>query len=533
MADIYVGNKKYAVVQKDTINNKDINITSNGNYTPDDGYTGFGVVRVQIPEFVYDSLEVNPTKTTQTFTPPTGVDGYNLVTVNPVTASIDSNIVAGNIKNGVTILGVTGTFNYVTDPLTVNPSTLTQVLNPTHDGFGTVTVNPVTKDIDSNIKSQNIIQGVTILGVAGSAVESHETSRTISENGIYTPEAPFTGFSTVEVDVQVTNEELNITPTTSAQTYTAIDNYHGYSPVNVAAVTAAIDSNIVPEKILHGTTILGVTGNVIASNEDTILITENGTYRPSSGYTGFSEVRVNINTVNNQDITITSDGTYRPTGDYTGFGTVVVNTSSTLQAKSFAVDASTATTVTIRPDTGFAGMSELNLDLSWIETQLQNLNAGDTPLTPSLQNKTVSSAGTYTCDSGYDGLGTVTVDLSWVDSQIESITSNYTNTTVDAFLTDSLQQLNTDALLLRQYACYNMISLQEVTLTSCEQILEHAFEGCSNLTSLTIMTPTLCTLSANDLPSGLQHIYVPSNLVNTYKTASKWLNYSSIISAIA
>lgn len=38
------------------------------------------------------------------------VDGWNKVLVVPVDASIDANIVAGNIKNGVTILGVTGTY---------------------------------------------------------------------------------------------------------------------------------------------------------------------------------------------------------------------------------------------------------------------------------------------------------------------------------------------------------------------------------------------------------------------------------------
>lgn len=36
--------------------------------------------------------------------------GLGTVTVNAVTASIDANIVAGNIKSGVTILGVEGTY---------------------------------------------------------------------------------------------------------------------------------------------------------------------------------------------------------------------------------------------------------------------------------------------------------------------------------------------------------------------------------------------------------------------------------------
>lgn len=53
---------------------------------------------------------VTPTKTKQTLVPSEGSDGFGTVTVNGVTAGIDSNITAGNIKNGVTILGVTGTY---------------------------------------------------------------------------------------------------------------------------------------------------------------------------------------------------------------------------------------------------------------------------------------------------------------------------------------------------------------------------------------------------------------------------------------
>lgn len=37
--------------------------------------------------------------------------GLGTVTVNAVTAAIDANIVAGNIKSGVTILGVEGTYS--------------------------------------------------------------------------------------------------------------------------------------------------------------------------------------------------------------------------------------------------------------------------------------------------------------------------------------------------------------------------------------------------------------------------------------
>lgn len=533
MVDIYTGNKKYAVFQTEAINNKDINITTNGNYTPGDGYTGFNVVRVQVPDPTLTSVTVNPSTQEQTITPDQNVDGFNEVIVTPVTASIDANIVAGNIKKDVTILGVTGTFEYVSDDITITPSTLTQVITPVHDGYGTITVQPVTADIDADIIAGNIRQGVNILGVTGTIVESHEQSVTCTENGTYYPDEHFTGFSEVIVDVGVQHTPLNITPSTQRQEYTAATRYEGYSPIIVNPVTAMIDSNIKPINIRQGVSILGVTGSLIESKEEpSITLTQNGTYRPQYPYTGFSEVVVDINTVNNQDITLTQDGTYQPEAPYTGFGTVTVNTTGMLHSKTVTVDANTDTTFTIYPDQGYVGMPSVTVDMSWIESQLQSLNAGDTELTPDLQNKTVTQAGTYTCDNGYDGLGTVTVNLDWVDNQIASIASNFTNTTVDELLSDSLTQLNTDALTIRDYACYQSSSLTQATLTSCTAIGSYAFYG-SNLRTLTVMTPSLCTLGTNALPSTITNIYVPSDLVNSYKNATNWRNYTSKISAIS
>lgn len=58
---------------------------------------------------VIESLSITPSKSAQTFNSDE-VDGYKPVTVSAVTASIDANIVSGNIKKDVEILGVTGTY---------------------------------------------------------------------------------------------------------------------------------------------------------------------------------------------------------------------------------------------------------------------------------------------------------------------------------------------------------------------------------------------------------------------------------------
>ena len=69
---------------------------------------------------------------TQTYNTPTEntyVKGIKEIIINPVTSSIDANIQAENIKNGVTILGVQGTYGGQTinnQNKTVDSSTVSQ-----------------------------------------------------------------------------------------------------------------------------------------------------------------------------------------------------------------------------------------------------------------------------------------------------------------------------------------------------------------------------------------------------------------------
>lgn len=63
------------------------------------------------PEPVLQDKTVTPTTSSQTITADAGKTGLGTVTVNAVTAAIDANITAENIKSGVTILGVTGSYS--------------------------------------------------------------------------------------------------------------------------------------------------------------------------------------------------------------------------------------------------------------------------------------------------------------------------------------------------------------------------------------------------------------------------------------
>ena len=153
-----------------TINNQDKTITVNGSYTADAGYTGLGTVTVKVDTVNNTSLIITPGTLIHSFTASSPYTGYGTVTVNAVTSSIDSNIQAENIKDGVSILGVSGTVTELNGSTkTVTPTTSQQTVTPTSpsNGLTSVTVNAVTSSIDSNIQAENIKEGVSILGVSG------------------------------------------------------------------------------------------------------------------------------------------------------------------------------------------------------------------------------------------------------------------------------------------------------------------------------------------------------------------------------
>ena len=92
--------------------------------------------------------------------------------------------------------------------------------------------------------------------------ESTLIEKTITENGTYdSADDEADGYSSVNVDVPApVFEDKTVTPTTSEQAITADEDYDALGTVTVEAVTATIDSNIKPENIKSGITILGVEG---------------------------------------------------------------------------------------------------------------------------------------------------------------------------------------------------------------------------------------------------------------------------------
>lgn len=96
--------------------------SSSGNtFTPTSGKNGITSITVTPKNY---ARTISPTTTQQTFNVPSNYSGHGQIKVNAVTSAVDANIQAGNIKNGVTILNVTGNYSGTTPtgtlPITAN-----------------------------------------------------------------------------------------------------------------------------------------------------------------------------------------------------------------------------------------------------------------------------------------------------------------------------------------------------------------------------------------------------------------------------
>ena len=248
-------------------------ITKNGSYsyTPG-GYDGLEKVSVTVnvpaTENVVDAnltdLYVSPGRNEQIFnrrgvTGEGEIHGYNYVKVYG-----DDDLLPGNIRSGVIIFGVTGTYEKTEvvegkfETKTLTPSAFPTYIYPS-TGYDAMT--KVTLNADSDLKSSNIKSGVNIFGVTGN----------------YTGEEAKTQAKTV-------------TPT-SFPSYVYPDySYDGLSQVRINA-----DPNLVSSNIANGKKIFGVTGSYESQMQVGTAISGASDYKlalTEPGAKGFSEVFV-------------------------------------------------------------------------------------------------------------------------------------------------------------------------------------------------------------------------------------------------
>lgn len=308
------------------VQTKSVVYTANGDYTvtKDAGYDGMSSVDVSV--LVTPALEsaktVNSSTVSQTVTyDDTQYDGLSSVTVNPYTLE-NKTVNSSTVQQSVTATSADGLAMvtvepYTLDTKTVDPSTVSQTVTSSEDGLSSVTVNAVDSNIDPNILSNNIKNGVTILGITGSYVgqvinNQNKTVNSSTTSQSVTADNGYTGLGTVTVN-PYTLDSKTIDPSTSSQTVNS--SADGLSSVTVNAVTSSIDNNIQAGNIKSGVTILGIQGTYAGQ----VINNQNKTVNPStnsqsitadSGYTGLGTVTVNPYTVESDSSTLTQNGTY-------------------------------------------------------------------------------------------------------------------------------------------------------------------------------------------------------------------------------
>ena len=261
-------------------------------------------------EYLYNTVNVSAIKHTEkTYDSSTNTQTYDYVdnnyefieklTINPVTSNIDPNIVPENIAKGVSILGVEGTVEkfQIENSKTVNPSFVEDVTVTPSEGFDAMSsvivkkaeANLQDKTVDKASESQIVLtadegyQGLGTVTIAPIKTTTHTVIPSSNQQLITADPNNNEYISEVLVN-GVPQKTLTADPSTNEQTFNS-NHSSGefYSKVVVNPVTSSIDSNIVPNNIAKGVSILGVTGNLEAGSITPGTPTEAYAIRPTDG----------------------------------------------------------------------------------------------------------------------------------------------------------------------------------------------------------------------------------------------------------
>lgn len=192
---------------------------------------------------VLNDIRVEPTGEDFTVNPEEGIDGFSSVEV-----AGDENLKPENILRDVTIYGVTGTADSLTDAylqekqVTPTAEEISITADEKYAALSKVTILG-----DSNLKPENIRSGVEIFGVSGALT-----------------------------DYDKPLAETTITPTKNSQTITPDSDHGGFSKVVVNG-----DSNLIASNIRKGVTIFGVTGTNEGDENSPMIMGDAEYYGPS------------------------------------------------------------------------------------------------------------------------------------------------------------------------------------------------------------------------------------------------------------
>ena len=110
---------------------------------------------------------------------------------------------------------------------------------------------------------------------------------------------------------------------------------------------------------------------------------------------------------------------------------------------------------------------------------------------------------------------------------------------IGALIDRSITEISSNsATSIGSYAFYSCSELTTANFPVATSIESYAFQSCSGLKSLLLRNNKVCTLSntnaftSTPISSGTGYIYVPSALIEQYKTANNWSTYASQFRAL-
>ena len=142
---------------------------------------------------------------------------------------------------------------------------------------------------------------------------------------------------------------------------------------------------------------------------------------------------------------------------------------------------------------------------------------------------TLATAGKY-CDRNID----VNVNVPSYEAELaeqKAITDSILDRSITNYFNDTVTEIGIYAFMAT--------SIERAEFTQKIFIRNVAFRYCSYFAKLILRSESVCTLEKvtafadTPIENGTGYIYVPDNLVNTYKTATNWSNFADKIKPIS